>query len=146
MYAADEYCDTLELDNSNWENVKEDGMGHLKDLEFVRYYAFTRDPFDPDAEGYVEASALKDYDKNPWYIRWEGDVPIARKGYKLVQTEDGNWYAVRVSDIYTEVFPNSVLSGGYGMRYPAGGLTSASSYDTEAEFEGETILLQQRCW
>lgn len=125
----------------------------LKNLIPIKYYAFQRYPFDMDAEGYVESSELKDYDRNPWYIKSGGDAPVARKGYVLVRADEGagqfSWYAVRSGAIYSVVVPHSGLSGGWGLHYPGGGL-SATSYDYEKSIEyednGEHFYLKRYCW
>lgn len=117
----------------------------LKNPVYIKYYAFTEYPYAFDADGYVDAGSLKDFDKNPWYVRWEGDNPVARKGYKLVYDGQDTW-AVRSNDIYTVVHVAPALTNGYGLEYPAGGMTSTYGYDFEAEIDGERVLLQNSYW
>jgi hypothetical protein len=126
----------------------------LKILVPVKYYAFNREPFNPDAEGYVEESALIDYDRHPWYVHWEGEELVARKGFILVQADEGhgqhNWYAVAEGDIFTAVTRHDGLSDGYGLAYPGGrgtGLSATSYYDaTFTDEDGDEILLQRHHW
>lgn len=117
----------------------------LSNPVFIRYYAFTNEPFAFDAEGYVDASALKDMYKNDWYTRQEGDDTVARKGYKLVSDGTDMW-AVKENDIFTVVYEEPALTNGYGLAYPAGGMTSTYGYDLEAEIDGERVLLQRSNW
>lgn len=117
----------------------------LSNPVFIRYYAFTNEPFAFDAEGYVDASALKDMYKNDWYTRQEGDDTVARKGYKLVSDGTDMW-VVKENDIYTVVYEEPALTNGYGLAYPAGGMTSTYGYDLETEIDGERVLLQRSNW
>lgn len=117
----------------------------LSNPVFIRYYAFANEPFAFDAEGYVDASALKDMYKNDWYTRQEGDDTVARKGYKLVSDGTDMW-AVKENDIYTVVYEEPALTNGYGLAYPAGGMTSTCGYDLETEIDGERVLLQRSNW
>ena len=129
---------------------KEDTMKkELSNLIPISYYAFQRDPFDPDAEGYVEQNELIDWELRPWFIKWEGDQPVGRKNYKMVCVDDygrRQWYVVKSSAIYSAVIPHNGLSGGYGLCYPGGGLSSTSGYDIEATIDGESVLLQRSYW
>lgn len=125
----------------------------LKNLALIKYYAFQREPFEPDAEGYAKWDDLKDFGKNPYYIKWVDDALVARKGYTLVRADEGagqySWYAIKSSAIYSVVIPHSGLSGGWGLHYPGGGL-SATAYDyehpIEAEVDGERFYLKRFYW
>jgi len=112
----------------------------------IRYYAFASDPYGIDADGYAESSALIDYDRHPWYVRWDGDILIARQGYTLVRTDYGDWYAIRNQDIYTVVWEDDRLQGGFGKNCPTGGVAATYGYDIEQEIDDEHVLLQQGGW
>ena len=118
----------------------------LKNLERVRYYAFTSEPWAIDADGYAEAAALIDYERRPWYIRWDGDTPVARKGYTLVKADRDEWYAIRSNDIYTVVWEDDRLQGGFGKNCPTGGVSATWGYDIVQEIDGERVLLQRGGW
>jgi len=117
----------------------------LKDLVPISYYAYKHEPFDPDAEGYVEQNELIDWELRPWFIKWEDDQPIARKGYKMVRVDD-QWYVVKSSAIFSAVIPHSGLSGGYGLYFPGGGLSATSGYEIETTIDGESVLLKRFYW
>ena len=123
----------------------------MKKLEKVTYYAYQEAPFAPDAVGYIESRYLRDgMDERFMYYTSDGQ-PKARSGYTFVYGSGiyrGDDYAIiKTRHIYTEVCEEKALSGGYGMPYPAGGLTSCDSYDIDGEIDGddgpETIHLRR---
>jgi hypothetical protein len=118
----------------------------LKNPVGIRYYAHQREPFGPDAEGYVDRSDLKDWERHPWYVRWDGDIPVGRKGYTMVRDDEEGWHVVKSSAIWSEVVEHDGLEGGYGLFYPGGGLSSTSHYDLKTEIDGQDVLLQRSHW
>lgn len=98
-----------------------------EELVAVKYYAYNKPPFRPDATGYVPYSKLLPaFDER--YMYWDkDDEPQARAGYMYVTTADGDkeLYIVRASNVFTEVFLHESIAGGWAALYPGGGVTSA---------------------
>jgi len=100
----------------------------LGDMIPVDYYAFAEPDFPCDGHAFIpiNAETFDYWDKaellNEDEEDGELDLPL---GWLCVYI-DGEARAVRESNVYTEVFRESALSGGWGMNYPTGGMTSCS--------------------
>ena len=120
----------------------------MKNFTKIYYRAFSKEPFAPDAYGYVDEKDLIDgLDDNYLDYPDDGNDPVPCEGYKWVYANEngnGDFWLIDCNNIYTEVFEESALEGGYGMPHPTGGLTSTDDYDLEySTDDGNTIYLKQ---
>lgn len=121
-------------------------MKKIRNLIPITYHAYARDPFPPDATGYVPEDKLLDmHDER--YTYWDKNDEIQpRAGFRLVGTPkesdyQGYWYAVRLTNIYTLVTEDERLDTGWGANYPGGGSSSVSPATHQDEDENLYIRM-----
>jgi len=114
----------------------------------VYYMAYNEMPFDCDAIGYVANDNLLNWELHEENLGdWnDNDEYEVKEGYIVVfDSPDrcGDAWFVATENIYTRVYKESALTGGYGLEYPGGGLSATSGYDITAIIDDEKVMLQR---
>lgn len=122
------------MDTANLEN--------LTDMVEVQYTAFNATS--PNATGYVKQSRLQPVESG-FDAEGDGEYTDDDKlpGWIFVETDDHDAYAVKESDMWTEVWPEKALCSGWGRAFPLGGTDDAKA--PEALTDNDVYLINW-CW
>lgn len=121
----------------------------IQDPVDISYYAYETTEFKPDADGIVDRSALISWDdaeRNDLVVWDDDDNSSPARGYEFVYTSDGEVWIARRTAIYTPVYEQPALEGGYGLAHPTGGYTSTWGYDAIITMDGDEVMVQRSCW